>query len=132
MKGVIANQDCLANLFRSGINIIVRQFEPMLRRPVPRCLGEAIWIQSTSRWFRQGNFTLDAMLNKTSMMDTSSHLKHRDEVKLTQSIGPSKRRREGSPPKLYASIHMSSSVFYFSPRLPMLSFILLIMLSRIR
>ncbi|WOK94000.1 hypothetical protein Cni_G02701 [Canna indica] len=38
------------------------------------------------------------------MVDTLSHLNHRDEVKLTQSIGPSKIRREGSPPKLSTSI----------------------------
>ncbi|WOK98426.1 ATPase, AAA-type, core [Canna indica] len=44
----------------------------------------------------------DAMLNKISMLDTPSHLKHWDEVKLTQSIGASEIRREGSPPKLFA------------------------------
>ncbi|WOL07926.1 nuclear pore complex protein [Canna indica] len=53
----------------------------------------------------------DAILNKTSMVDTPFQLKHRDEVKLTQSVGPSKIRTEGSPPKLAASIPTSSSLF---------------------
>ncbi|WOL13570.1 hypothetical protein Cni_G22340 [Canna indica] len=52
----------------------------------------------------------DAMLNKTSMMNRSSLLKHRDEMKLTQSIGPSKIRREESPSKLSTSIHTPSSL----------------------
>ncbi|WOL07534.1 hypothetical protein Cni_G16278 [Canna indica] len=55
------------------------------------------------------NFYSDTMLNKSSMVDTSSHLKHRDEVKLTQSIEDSKIRRVSS--KALASIPTSFSLF---------------------